>query len=53
MALQLLMLFKKSRMSLIANQTKYGYIKAVSFIIDQWMKPWLGKIAIEIYSIHN
>ena len=34
--LQLLMLFKKSYMNLIANQTKYGEIKAVNFTIDQW-----------------
>ena len=33
--LQLLMLFKKSYMNLIANQTKYGEIKTVNFTIDQ------------------
>ena len=35
-ALQLLMLFKKSWMNLIANQTNHGKIKAVNFIIDLW-----------------
>ena len=34
-ALQLLMLFKKLQMNLIAKQIKYGYVKAVKFIIDQ------------------
>ena len=34
-ALQLLMLFKKPQMNLIAKQIKYGYVKAVKFIIDQ------------------
>ena len=34
--LQLLMLFKKFYMNRNTNQIKYGLIKAVSFIIDQW-----------------
>ena len=34
--LQLLMLFKKSLKNLITNQTKYEWIKAVNFTIDQW-----------------
>ena len=34
--LELLMLFKKFQMSLIANQTKYGKIKVANFTIDQW-----------------
>ena len=33
--LQLLMLFKKSQMNIITNQTKYGQIKTVVFIMDQ------------------
>ena len=32
---QLLMIFKKFLMKQISNQTKYGWIKAVNFIIDQ------------------
>ena len=28
--------FQKSDMNLIANQTKYGEIKAVNFTINQW-----------------
>ena len=34
--LQLLMLFKNFKLSLIENQTKYGGIKKVNFTIDQW-----------------
>ena len=34
--LQLVMLFKKIYMNRNANQIKYGLIKAMNFIIDQW-----------------
>ena len=33
--IQLLMLFRKFQMSLIANQAKYGQTRAANFIIDQ------------------
>ena len=33
--LQLLMLLKRIRMSLIANQTIYGWIKEIDFTVDQ------------------
>ena len=35
-AFQLLILFQKFHMNLMANQTKYGKVNAANFIIDQW-----------------
>ena len=36
-------------MDLIANQTKYGQIKSVSFTVDEWLQ----NNDIEIYSTYN
>ena len=46
------MFFKKFLKNLIANQTKYGSIKAADFTIDQW-NHFLEKKWHRWYSTHN
>ena len=49
--LQLLMLFKKYRMNLITNQTKYAYKGSELF---NWLiKSFLQNNNLEIHSVHN
>ena len=50
--LQLLIHFKKFYMSLIANKTKYGWIKGLNFD-NRSMESWLQGNDTEMYSTQN
>ena len=51
--LQLLILFKKFYLSLIASKAKYGWIKGVNYTIDQWNHGRKTIIQICIQHITN